>query len=125
MRTYRTYTYDPTQKSAFAKMAEAFIIPPDRSTPRLPLAEYIETSGLHGMAKNAGAYEKSSLDMHNHYYAKWVFPNGREVTAISGQLFHCDPERPYEVWLRSVESEPRGWQTDEDLMKLLIQEMVK
>jgi hypothetical protein len=106
-------------------MAEAFIIPPDRSTPRLPLSEYIEASGYHRIAESAGAYEDSTLDMRNHYYARWVFPNGREVTAISGQLFHCDPEHPYEVWLRSTDSEPRGWQTDEDLMKLLIQEMVK
>jgi hypothetical protein len=119
-------TYNTGHKGAFAKMAEAFIIPPDRATPRLPLAEYIEVSGYHKMAEIAGsAYEKSSLDMRNHYYARWVFPNGREVTAISGQLFHCDPERPYEVWLRSTDSEPMGWQTDEDLMKLLIQEMLK
>lgn len=114
------YTY-----GAFAKMAEAFIIPPDRSAPRLPLSEYIVTSGYHKIAQNSGAYLKSNLDMQNNYHAKWVLPNGKSVTAISGPLFHCHPDAPYEVWLQDSEDEPRGFQTDEDLLKLLIQEQMK
>ena len=113
------------EKGAFAKMAEAFIIPPDRATPRLPLSEFIETSGYHKIAGNAKMYEKSTLDMQNNYHAKWVFPNGKSVTAISGPLFRCHPDAPYEVWLQDSEEEPRGFQTDEDLLKLLVQEQMK
>lgn len=101
--------------SKFAVMEEVFIIPPDRAHPRLPLGEYVTECGKHRVAA-PDKYE-------HHYFARYVFPNGREVSVISGWMFYCSPEAPYEV--RIGDDEPIGYVNDERLMFLLIQEMLK
>lgn len=112
----------------FSHMEEAFIIPPDRAHPRLPLAQYVTVTGLHKLSRDNMIFDEDARYIH-HYHAKWEFPNGRSVSVISGQLFNCSPDKPYEVWVMGKkddrEPEPRPYQTDEDLMKILIQEMLK
>lgn len=114
----------------FSHMAEAFLIPPDRAYPRLPLAEYIVESGPHLLFKDKhNLREKDPNPYEHHYQAKWKFPNGRKVSAISGHMFNCSPDAPYEVWLLGkkgeAEADPRGYVDDAELMLLLIQEMMK
>ena len=101
----------PRSSDKFAHMEEAFIIPPDRAYPRLPLAQYVTECGKHRVSKD-------SMDrFKNHYFARYKFPNGREVSVISGWMFYCSSEAPYEV--RIGDDEPMGYVTDERLMFLL------
>ena len=99
----------------FAVMDEVFVIPPDRAHPRLPLGEYVTECGKHRIG-NQDRYKY-------HYFARYEFPNGREVSVISGWMFYCSPKAPYEV--RIGDDEPIGFVDDERLMLLLIQEMMK
>lgn len=117
---------------SFSHMAEAFLTPPDRAYPRLPLAEYIVESGLHRLSTDTWIQVKGGQEEDrycHHYHARWEFPNGRVVSAISGHMFNCSPDAPYEVWLLGkdgkAEADPRGYVDDAELMLLLIQEMEK
>ena len=114
----------------FAHMEEAFIVPPDRAHPRLPLAEYIVECGPHLLFKEAKGRKDALIDAYaHHYHAVWQFPNGRRVSVISGRMFNCSPDAPYEVWLLSEAEggmvDPKGYVDDAELMLLLIQEMMK
>jgi hypothetical protein len=86
-------------------MAEVF------TTPLLPYKEFLVTHGKHGAALMEGG------KLGNHYHARYEFPCGTEVSVISGPLFYCSPDAPYEY--RIGEDEPVGHQTDEELYILL------
>jgi len=120
---HKSYIFDSREKSSMnlSRMAEVFTTPIDRAYPPLPLAEYLLSSGAHPVATKSTIL---SADFSHHYFALWEFPNGRRVSVVSGMMFHCDDEHPYEVWAQA-EDEPRGYQTDEDLMLLLIKEKSK
>jgi hypothetical protein len=82
-------------------MAEIF------NTPLLPYKEFLVTHGKH----QASLMESGKLG--DHYHARYEFPCGTEVSVISGPLFYCSPDAPYEY--RIGEDEPVGHQTDEEL----------
>lgn len=87
---------------------EAVFLPIDRDKPALPYDEFIVEGGLHpiGDAKGGG-----------HFYARYEFPNGTNVSVICGSMFYSRIDAPYEV--RVDGEEPHGYQTDEELMILL------
>jgi hypothetical protein len=80
-------------------------------TPLLPYREFLVTHGHH----NAELMQGGKLG--KHYHARYEFRCGTEVTVISGPLFYCRPDAPYEY--RIGEDEPVGHQTDEELYILL------
>ena len=90
---------------------EAVFLPIDRERPALPYDEFIVDGGRHPVG-----------DMENkvggHFYARYKFPNGTSVSVVCGQLFYSTIDAPYEVRIDG-EDEPRGYQTDEELMILL------
>ena len=89
---------------------EAVFVPIDRDKPCLPYDEFITVSGRHPRLQQHG----------DHFYAKYVFPNGKKVSVVCGRLFYSTIDAPYEVRVDDNESEPiQGYQTDEDLMILL------
>lgn len=90
---------------------EAVFVPIDRERPSLPYDEFITEWGKHP----ATSYRE---DMGNHFYAKYKFPNGREVSVICGSMFYSRIDAPYEV-MSDDDDEPHGYQTDEELMILL------
>ena len=92
---------------------EAVFLPIDRDRPSLPYDEFIAEWGRH--PTNVGAFFEERVG--GHYYAKYEFPNGTNVSVICGKLFYSRINAPYEV--RIDEGEPHGFQTDEDLMILL------
>jgi len=83
-------------------MAEIFL------TPLLPYKEFLVTYGKHG-----AALMEASGKLGQHYHARYEFPCGTEVSVISGPLFYCSPDAPYEY--RIGDDEPVGHQTDEEL----------
>lgn len=89
---------------------EAVFLPIDRDKPALPYDEFIVEGGLHpiGDVKGMGS---------GHFYARYEFPNGTNVSVICGSMFYSRIDAPYEV--RVDGEEPHGYQTDEDLMILL------
>jgi len=91
---------------------EAVFLPIDRDRPALPYDEFITEGGRHPI----GGDIESKIG--GHYYAKYVFPNGTEVSVVCGQLFYSTIDAPYEVMFED-EDEPHGYQTDEELMILL------
>jgi hypothetical protein len=86
-------------------MAEVF------TTPLLPYKEFLVTYGKHGAALMEGG------KLGKHYHARYEFRCGTEVSVISGPLFYCSPDAPYEY--RIGGDEPVGHQTDEELYILL------
>lgn len=88
---------------------EAVFAPIDRDRPALPYDEFIVEGGLHpiGDVKERGG----------HFYARYEFPNGTNVSVICGSMFYSRIDAPYEV--RVDGEEPHGYQTDEELMILL------
>ena len=97
---------------------EAVFKPINRNKPSLPYDEFIVDWGEHPL----GQGEKSKIG--GHYFAKYVFPNGKQVSVVCGQLFYSTVDAPYEVWVtgadkKSETDDPLGFQTDEDLMILL------
>jgi len=89
------------QANDMSHMAEIFL------TPLLPYKEFLVTHGEHGAALMQGG------KLGKHYHARYEFPCGTEVSVISGPLFYCNLDAPYEY--RIGEGEPEGYQTDEDL----------
>ena len=89
---------------------EAVFVPIDRERPSLPYDEFITEWGKHP----ATSYKE---DMGDHFYAKYEFPNGKEVSVICGSMFYSRIDAPYEVRLN--DDEPEGYLTDEDLMIFL------
>lgn len=89
---------------------EAVFLPIDRERPALPYDEFIVDGGRHPI----GDLEKK---VGGHYYARYEFPNGVNVSVVCGQLFYSTIDAPYEV--RVDGDEPHGYQTDEELMILL------
>jgi len=86
-------------------MAEIF------TTPLLPYKEFLVTHGKHGAAL------MDSGKLGQHYHARYEFPNGIEVSVISGPLFYCSPDAPYEYRVNG--EEPVGHATDEELFIVL------
>ena len=98
--------------SEFAHMHNVFM-PVDRDRPDLPFSEFITDSGLHRVA-GSGKYE-------NNFFAQYSIPRGSGtigVSVISGNMFYCSPDAPYEVMVNGA-GDPRGYVTDEQLMILL------
>lgn len=91
---------------------EAVFLPIDKDKPALPYDEFIVEGGRHpSMFADDPTYGK-------HFHAKYVFPNGRKVSVVCGQMFYSRIDAPYEVMFED-EDDPYGYQTDEDLMILL------
>jgi len=93
-------------------------VPIDRDKPALPYDEFITEWGEHPL----GQGEKSKIG--KHFFARYEFPNGKQVSVVCGQLFYSTVDAPYEVWVtgadkKSETDDPLGFQTDEDLMILL------
>ena len=91
---------------------EAVFMPIDRDRPSLPYDEFITDWGRHPSSI------KFDAKIGGHFYAKYKFPNGKEVSVVCGQLFYSQIDAPYEVLFHD-EDEPHGYQTDEELMILL------
>ena len=107
-------TTNAVQKGSFkmtrndmSHMVSVFM-PIDRDKPCLPYDEFIVDSGRHPRLQEHG----------DHFYAKYVFPNGKKVSVICGGMFYSRMDAPYEV-MSDDEDEPHGYQTDEELMILL------
>ena len=97
---------------------EAVFQPINRNKPSLPYDEFITEWGEHP------ASQSFSSKIGKHFFARYNFPNGKEVSVVCGQLFYSTVEAPYEVWVTGAEGkgeteDPLGFQTDEDLMLLL------
>jgi hypothetical protein len=88
---------------------EAVFMPIDRDKPALPYDEFIVEGGLHPIGDSKGRG--------GHFYARYEFPNGTNVSVICGSMFYSRIDAPYEV--RVDGEEPYGYQTDEELMILL------
>ena len=100
------------QDNRFAYM-EAVFMPTDRDKPNLPFSEYITEHGQHQIVRGSMGYD-------HHYFAKYSIPRKdgmMEVSVISGSMFYCTPDAPYEVAVNG--DEPHARLTDEDLMILL------
>ena len=98
--------------SRFAHM-EAVFMPIDRDKPNLPFSEYIIKHGQHDLVRGHRNYK-------HHYYARYSIPRKdgvMDVSVISGGMFYCKPDAPYEVSVNM--DEPHGYMTDEGLMLLL------
>ena len=106
MRTYKGVD------DSFAYM-EAVFMPIDRDKPNLPFSEYITEHGRHPIMRRDARSD-------HHYFAKYSIPRKdgmMEVSVISGSMFYCTPNAPYEVSVNG--DEPLDRLTDEDLMILL------
>jgi hypothetical protein len=99
-----TNTYDD-----MSHMVSVFM-PIDRDKPALPYDEFITEGGIHPRLERDGLHG-------GHFYAKYEFPNGNEVSVICGALFYSRIDAPYEVRLNN--NEPEGCLTDEELMIFL------
>ena len=86
-------------------MAEIF------TTPLLPYREFLVTHGEHQAQLMQGG------KLGKHYHARYEFPCGTEVSVISGPLFYCSLDAPYEY--RVNEEEPVGHTTEEELFIVL------
>jgi hypothetical protein len=93
------------QANDMSHMAEIF------TTPLLPYKEFLVTHGEHQAQLMQGG------KLGKHYHARYEFPCGTEVSVISGPLFYCNLDAPYEY--RIGAEEPVGYQTDEELYVLL------
>ena len=96
----------------FAHMGAVFM-PIDRDRPALPFSEFIVEYGRHRMVRGSMNYE-------HHYHARYSIPRDSgaiEVSVISGSMFYCEPDAPYEVSVNG--DEPHGRLTDEDLIIFL------
>lgn len=98
--------------SQFAHM-RAVYMPEDRDKPNLPFSEYIVKHGQHDIVRGSMNYE-------HHYHARYSIPRKdgvMDVSVISGAMFYCRPDAPYEVSVNM--DEPHGYMTDEELILLL------
>ena len=96
----------------FAHMRGVFM-PIDSDRPDLPFSEFITDFGLHRVAKSG--------EFANHFFAQYSIPrNGGTigVSIVSGSMFDCTPDAPYEVMVNG-EGYARTHITDEQLMILL------
>jgi hypothetical protein len=100
----------------YAHMEEVFA-PKGKGKPTLPFSEFITDHGTHPIVYTAIPGKHSS---EHHYRARYSIPLRGEivrVSVVSGALFHCAPDAPYEVRINGAE--PYGCMTDEELMLLL------
>lgn len=113
-----------TDIDMFAHMQNVFK-PIDRDKPNLPYSEFIIDAGEHRVTRG-----NSFTKYGSHFYAQYEIPrkDGRliHVSVISGSMFYCQPDAPYEVRIVGMnDDEPFGYQTDEDLMILLAKLVAK
>lgn len=102
------------QDRMFAPM-QAVFMPIDRDKPNLPFSEYIIDHGGHSIVQGSSKYS-------HHYFARYSIPRedgSIELSVISGAMFYCRPDAPYEVMLTNHSDDVRGYMTDEELMILL------
>jgi hypothetical protein len=95
----------------FAPMHNVFM-PVDRDNPELPFSEFITDSGLHSIV---------GKDYLNHFFALYIIPRDGGtigVSVISGSMFNCSTDAPYEVMIDGA-GDTQGYVTDEQLMILL------
>jgi hypothetical protein len=94
---------------------EAVFMPIDRDKPNLPFSEFITESGRHNISVSGDNYQ-------HHFFAKYSIPRRDgavvEVSVISGAMFYCERDAPYEVMVNGT-GDPTGYMTDEQLMILL------
>lgn len=98
------------------EMARVFLSAPDRAGPALPFAEYVIKHGKHPLAAMHDAKWAHS------YMARYEFPNGHIVSIVSGTLFYCRDNAPYEIMWETTDEEGdgvQGYVTDEQLMLFL------
>lgn len=98
----------------FAHM-EAVFMPIDRDKPNLPFSEYITEHGHHNIVRGSENYK-------HHYVARYSIPReggSIEVSVISGSMFYCRPDAPYEVMVGEQSDYVHEYMTDEELMILL------
>ena len=104
----------------FADMEEVFA-PKGRGKPTLPFSAYITDHGTHPIAYSATAPgAPGAWGSAYHYRARYSIPCRGEivrVSVVSGAIFQCTPDAPYEVMVN--DTEPRGYMNDEELMLLL------
>ena len=92
---------------------QAVFMPIDRDKPNLPFSEFITEHGQHQIVRSSAKYA-------HHYHARYSIPRRdgmMSVSVISGRLFYCMPDAPYEVSVN--QDELHGRVTDEELMILL------
>lgn len=120
-------------------MKEVFM-PDDQGNekPRLPFNQYIVEWGYHHMCKDLddlkdspdpnGALAKMRKKYGDSFMCKYKVPRPDgtlvHLSVISGMMFYCTVDKPYEILCSLDEDEtgtndPRGYQTDEDLMLLI------
>lgn len=120
-------------------MREVFI--PDaelNQKPRLPFNEYIVDWGLHPMSievrensKNASALSEMRRKYGDSFQCRYNIPRPdgtfTELSVISGMMFYCRKDAPYEVMVYGGKSDgdPLPYQTDEDLFILLAKLIAK
>ena len=92
-------------------------VPIDRDKPCLPYDEFIVDGGRHPTMQRS-SNPQFLEERGDHFYAKYVFPNGKKVSVVCGSMFYSRIDAPYEV-MSDDEDEPHGYQTDEELMILL------
>ena len=114
-------------------MCEVFI--PDaelKQKPRLPFNEYIVNWGLHPMsvevrekAPHLSALSYMRKKYGDSFQCRYNIPRPdgtfTELSVISGMMFYCRKDAPYEVMIYGGKSDgdPLPYQTDEDLMLLI------
>jgi hypothetical protein len=108
----------------FSHMINVFK-PMDRDKPNLPFSEFIVEAGDHHVARG-----KSFTKYGSHFHAQYEIPRKDggviHVSVISGSMFYCSRDAPYEVRVTGVDDdEPIGHRTDEDLFILLAKLVAK
>lgn len=99
--------------------------------PRLPFNQYIYQWGLHPISRDFSKTDPTSAlaEMHRKYGDSFACkyriprPDGTvvELSVISGMMFYCRTDAPYEVMVYDdrKDNDPLPYQTDEDLMVLI------
>lgn len=99
--------------------------------PRLPFSKYIYEWGLHPMSRDlskpdpSGALSKMRRKYGDSFACKYRIPRPDgtvvELSVISGMMFYCRKDAPYEVMVYDdrEDNDPLPYQTDEDLMILI------
>ena len=104
----------------FAHMRGVFMSE-DGDKPGLPFSEFITDSGLHRIAERKDRHPKGVTAYPNSFFAQYTIPRDGGtigVSVISGAMFYCSPDAPYEVMVNGA-GDPTGYMTDEQLMILL------
>ena len=99
---------------------------------QLPFAEYLTESGYHPLSREwidkPDGPTGNMMDKYGHHFqARYEIPCAGgalfKVSVISGKMFYSSIDGPYEIMGPSAggedDDDPRGYQTEEDLMVYL------